>query len=241
MESNHRTYNFEASFGRLDEILNQADLSYEEVHALPDRNQLTFSNGFYAYCSALFVDIRDSSELPAKYRRPSLARLYRAYISELVAAMNRDPNCKEINIVGDCVWSVVNTPKKPDIDYVFSTAAMCNSLIKTLNYKLKKRGLDEIRIGIGLDYGRALMIKAGSSGSGINDVVYMGDVVNRAAKLASFGSAGLFASPLMVGDVFRQNLNEHNRGLLTWSGPRDCWEGNVINSRMDDWHNENCQ
>lgn len=58
-------------------------------------------------------------------------------------------------------------------------------MINVLNYELGKRGIGPISVGIGVDYGRALMITAGYSGSGINDVVYMGDVVNRAAKLAS--------------------------------------------------------
>jgi class 3 adenylate cyclase len=239
MESNPKTYDFKASFARLSEILNQSDVAYEEVSSLPARNKLTFSNGYYAYCSALFVDIRDSSELPAKYRRPSLARLYRAYISELVAVMNGDPNCREVNIVGDGVWSVINTPMKADIDFVFSTAARCNSLIKTLNYKLQARGMDPIRVGIGLDYGRVLMVKAGYAGSGINDVVYMGDVVNTAAKLASKGSTSLFALPVMVGTTLYQNLNDHNKGLLGWSSYQQCWEGNVINVAMDEWHEEN--
>ncbi len=52
--------------------------NYEEVKELPDRERLTYSNGFYAYCSALFVDIRDSSKLPDLYKRPALAKLYRA-------------------------------------------------------------------------------------------------------------------------------------------------------------------
>src|SRR4051794_39264276 len=154
---------------------------------VPDRDRLTCSNGFYAYCSALFVDIRGSSDLPSKHKRPTLARLYRAYISELVAVMNGDPACREINIVGDGVWCVVNTKLTTDIDDVFSTAARINELIDVLNCKLRKRGIEEIRIGIGIEYGRALMIKAGYSGSGINDVVYMGEVVNRAAKLAAEG------------------------------------------------------
>lgn len=51
--------------------------------------------------------------------------------------------------------------------------------MKVLNYKLKKAGYDTpIKAGTGASWGRALMIKAGLSGSGINDVVYMGDVVN---------------------------------------------------------------
>ena len=115
MDSNYKFYDYASSFQRIDGILNQADVNYEEVSELPDRDRLTFSNGFYANCSALFVDIRGSSGLPAKMKRPTLARLYRAYISELIAVMNGDLYCREISIVGDGVWSVVNTPKKASI------------------------------------------------------------------------------------------------------------------------------
>ena len=78
MDSNFKTYNYVSSFGRLDDILTQSQSNYEEVKELPDRDRLTYTNGFYAYCSALFVDIRESSKLPDLYRRPALAKLYRA-------------------------------------------------------------------------------------------------------------------------------------------------------------------
>lgn len=244
MESNHKSYDFRASFDRLTSILNQSDVNYEETKQLPSRDKLTFTNGFYAYCSALFVDIRDSSDLPSKYKRPSLARLYRAYISEVVAVMNDDPYCREINIVGDGVWCVVNTPRKTDIDDVFATGFRIHSLIDVLNYKLRKRGMDEIYVGIGMDYGRALMIKAGYSGSGINDVVYMGDVVNRAAKLAAQGGkkTGYWSRTptLMVGEVFGDNLNEHNQDLVTWDYTLKCYTSNAISAAMQDWYDENC-
>lgn len=241
MDSNYKAYDFSTSFGRLDGILNQSDLSYEEVNELPDRDKLTFTNGFYANCSALFVDIRESSDLPKKMKRPTLARLYRAYISELVAVMNGDPKCREVSIVGDAVWCVVNTPYTTDIDTVFSTAAKVHSLVRVLNCKLKKRGIEAIRVGIGMDWGRALMIKAGYSGSGINDVVYMGDVVNSAAKLASKGDMSwLTYGPLMAGSNFYGNLNDQNKGLLSWNSTHSCYSGNVVNAAMDEWLDANC-
>lgn len=123
MDSNHKSYNHLSSFGRLDDILALSQSNYEEVKELPDRDRLTYSNGFYAYCSALFVDIRDSSKLPDLYKRPALAKLYRAYISEMVAIMNANEQAREISIVGDCVWGVFNTPLKKHVDGVFSTAA----------------------------------------------------------------------------------------------------------------------
>lgn len=99
--------------------------------------------------------------------------------------MNSSDICKENNINGDCVWGVFETPYKSDIDDVFSLAARLNSLIKILNYKYEKKGYDRISVGIGIDYGRALMVKAGYSGSGLNDVIWMGDVVNQSCHLSN--------------------------------------------------------
>ena len=242
MDSNHSTYDFKASFSRIDGILAAPSGNYEEVDSLPDRDRLTYANGFYANCSALFVDIRDSSQLPSKYKRPVLAKIYRAFISELVAVMNGHPKAREINIVGDCVWGTFNTPYTSDIGEVFQAAYTANSMIKTLGYKMNKAGYaTPIKAGIGMSWGRALMIKAGQSGSGISDVVYMGEVVNRAAHLASFGAKGYPSHELMVDGTFRDNLNEANRALLTRNATRSCWSGNVIRQDMDDWHKEHCK
>lgn len=242
MDGNHKTYDLTASLGRIDEILAQPSGNFEETDSLPDRDKLTFTNGFYSYCSALFVDIRDSSELPSKYKRPRLAKIYRAFISEAVAILNSDLFVREVNIVGDCVWAVYNTPRKADIDDIFSVACRVNALEDILNCKLKKAGFDTpVYLGIGLSYGRALMIKAGYKGSGINDVVYMGEVVNQAAHLASRGgkSSGFYSRTdrIHMNGVFRQNLNEHNTGLTKWveSYPSEVYSSNAYNVAMMDW------
>ena len=149
MDSNYKIYDHVESFKRIDEILTQPSGNYEEKKSLPDRDDLTYTNGFYAYCSAVFIDIRDSSTLPTLYNRPALAKLYRAFISEMVAVLNSNATAREINIVGDCVWTVVNTPTKPDIDAVFGQMCTANSLLKVLNYKLQKKGYTTpIKIGM---------------------------------------------------------------------------------------------
>ena len=241
MESNYKSYAYIESIRRLTSILDQSDVNYIETDSLPNRDKLTFSNGFYANCSALFIDIRDSSSLPNKYKRPKLARLYRAFISECVAVMNGDVKCREISVAGDGVWSIINTPQKVDIDGVFSTACRLNALIDILNCRLLRREFEPIKVGIGMSWGRALMIKAGYSGSGINDVVYMGDVVNEAAKLASWGQQNWGDSVQMVSSSFHYNLNDHNKGLLSWNSARQCYHGNAVNTPMHDWYRENCQ
>ena len=242
MDSNYREYNHVDSFARIDEILKQPNTNFEEKKSLPDRDSLTYTNGFYAYCSALFVDIRDSSKLPDIYNRPALAKLYRAFISEMVSTMNGNSKAREINIVGDCVWGVFNTPNKSDIDAVFSLAAQANSLMKVLNYKLLKKDYKTpIEVGIGMSYGRALMIKAGANGSGISDVVYMGDVVNQASKLAAAAGGAKVSAPLAMDGVFRQNLNESNTKLTTYNSTCGFYTANAVNIAMNKWYEDNCK
>lgn len=238
MDGNSKSYSWVSSASRIDEIFGQPAGQFDEAKSLPDRDKLTFTNGFYAYCSSLYVDIRGSSELTDAYTRPVLAKIYRAFISEMVAVLNSASKVREVNIVGDCVWAVYNTPSKSDIDAVFRVAYTANSLMELLNRKMEKRGYKTpLRAGIGMDYGRALMIKAGYNGSGINDVVYMGDVVNRAAHLANQAHRGA-NEPLWLGEIFASNLNEHNQSLLT---PKHSYEfgsyrvGNVIMTQMDEW------
>lgn len=239
MDSNHKPYDYQASFRRIREILGQPDVAYEETKTLPDRDRLTFTNGFYAYCCALFIDIRDSASLPSKHRRPTLARLYRAYLSEVVAILNSDTSCREVNIVGDGAWAVYNTPGKADLDRLFVLAARLNSMIKAFNRELARAGISPVRVGIGLSYGRALMIKAGYNGSGLSDVVYMGDVVNEAAHLAAQGNETADDKTAMLSSVFVQNLKDAHQALVTWRTSRGCWHGDMIMPDMDKWYEAN--
>jgi len=217
MDGNHKEYNHRLSQARIDEILNQPAGQFDEVEQLPKRDQLTFTNGFYAHCSAIFVDIRDSSGLTTKYTRPVLAKIYRVFISEMVAVLNSMQRVREVNIVGDCVWAVYNTPQKTDIDEVFHVAYTANTLQRLINCRLAKKGYETpLKFGLGIDYGRALMIKAGYKGSAINDVIYMGDVVNHASHLAH-NAGRRWNDPIWVGETFAQNLNGHNQGLLSQS------------------------
>lgn len=241
--TNKILYDVEKSAERIDNILNESNSNFSDKDNIPQRASLTYTNGFYVNVSALFIDIVGSSDMTEDSKRPTLAKIYRSFISECTAIMNDScVNCKEININGDCVWGVFETPLKSDINDVFSTAAKLNSLIKVLNYKLRKKGYQEISVGIGADYGRALMVKAGYSGSGLNDVIWMGDVVNSACHIAN--KAGReFRDPIIVSSIFYSNLSEDNQKFfkatsIDWKTYYQC---NVVNTNMNDWYNENCK
>jgi class 3 adenylate cyclase len=236
VESNHRRYDYLASIKRIDDYLAQPPGAYQEVDELPDRSSLTYANGFYAqWCSAMFVDIRDSSKLPDVYTRPVLAKIYRTYISEVVAVMNGVPKVHEVNIVGDGVWAVFNARNMEDADAIFAAACQVNSLIDILNHKMAQADYSTpICVGIGIADGRALMIKAGFSGSGINDVVYMGQVVNRAAKLASEGSKGNVPAIVIDADL-AVHLDEQNKQFIQYDYYRQFYTSSAVNLAMDEW------
>lgn len=242
METNYISYNVDKSAQRIDDILNADNSNFSDADTIPSRDKLTFANGYYVNVTALFIDIVGSSDMTDSHKRPTLAKMYRAFLSECVAIMNGSDICKEVSINGDCVWGVFETPLQSQIDHTFGIAAKLNSLVKILNYKLLKKGYSEISVGIGMDYGRALMVKAGYSGSGINDVIWMGDVVNSACHICNMaGRDG--RSVLMVSACIYSNLNDHNKKLLssTYIGWTQYYQGNIVNTGMEDWYNEHCK
>ena len=138
-KKNTISYDIDKSSERMDEILNASNENFCDVDDVPDRNNLTYKNGFYVNITAVFIDIVGSSDMANEHKRPTLAKMYRAFLSECVAIMNAEEICKEININGDCVWGVFDTPLKTDIDSVMCVVSKLNSLIGIINYKLKRK------------------------------------------------------------------------------------------------------
>lgn len=239
MEATYSNYNFEKSIDRITEILNSSDALYEDKKFIPSRDTLTFNNGYYIDCSALFIDMRGSKALSEKHRRPTLAKIYKTYISELVAVLRNHLKVHEIYIEGDCVWGIYETPNKSDIDDLFTIAGTASTLIEILNIKYKRKGYSEISVGIGLSYGSSLYIKSGHKGSGVNEIVWLGKTVSEAAKLCSYGNKTSFDYETMVSVDFYNNLNEHHKQLLSYNASRECYHGYIVRTDMHEWVKNN--
>lgn len=238
MKANYINYNFDKSLSRIDEILNAENQSYVESCSIPLRDSLTYTNGVYVNCTAVFVDICDSSKLPSVHNRPVLAKIYRSFISEVTAIFNGNKNCREVNVQGDCVWAIFDTHCQAHFRDVLYNCAQVNSLINILNFKLQKKGYQTFNVGIGADYGRALMIKAGHKGSTINEVVWMGDVVNQASNLCVHGN-NTFDNPIVISRAIYEKLpvTEDDRWneWFVYDSYHVCYHGNIVVVYMSDW------
>ena len=61
----------------------------------------------------------------------------KSFTSEIIEILRSSDNMREIGIRGDCVYSIYTTPKKKDIDDLFTRACYCNTYNKMLNKILK--------------------------------------------------------------------------------------------------------
>ena len=242
-KKNTISFDVNKSSDRMDEILNTSNDNFCDKEDVPDRNSLTYKNGYYVNITAVFIDIIGSSDMTNEHRRPTLAKMYRAFLSECVAIMNSEETCKEININGDCVWGVFDTTSKIDIDNVMYVIAKLNSLVGILNYKLKKKNYSQIRVGIGADYGRALIVKAGYSGSGINDVIWMGDVVNSACHLCNKAGRGGYDTILVSNLIYNNMTRDEDKAFLkfVFIDGKVCYQGDFYDNEMCDWYEDNCK
>jgi class 3 adenylate cyclase len=238
MKSDHAEYNIKDSIDRINQIIAAPDSSYEERDRIPARNELTNINGFYIKCSALCVDIHKPPDLTNFYTNIADTKLFRVFISEATAVMNGNPKCAEINIADGSVWGVFDTPFQEDVDEVFSTASRISTLIDIMNDKFKKKNLKEIRVGIGMSYGKALALKTGYKDKGVGEVMWMGNAIEEAKKLASYGNKEPSDKQTMISEITYYNLNEKNRGILTYNQTRDCYHGDIINTYMDNWYKQ---
>ncbi len=240
MKSDHVEYNFKDSVNRIDQIITAKENTYAELDSIPARSELTFTNGFYVKCSALCVEIRGPSELIDFHKNSVLTKIYRSYVSEVIAVMNGSPKCAEINVAGDFVLGFFDTPLTEDVDEIFSTGGKISSIVDIMNYKFRNNNMQEIVIGIGISYGRVLVVKAGYKGSGVSEVIWEGDVVKEASKLASYGNKEPTDKETMVSEVIYYNLNDKNKQLLTLNSARDCYHGDIVNLYMKNWYKQNC-
>ena len=86
------------------------------------------------------------------------------------------------------------------------------------------------------------MVKAGYSGSGLNDVIWMGDVVNSACHIANKAGRD-YRDPIIVSSCLHGNLNNENRKYFKaiMIGYTTYYQCNVGDRAMNTWYRENCK
>ena len=240
--------NYKKGKERVDEILDNV-ISIEEAKKIPKDDNFTFDNGYYAWVTAIFVDIRDSSELFSKKGlddKEKTAKLIRAFTSEIIEILRDDDNLREIGIRGDCVYAVYTTPNKSDEYNCADKTFHINTYLKMLNKLLENKGYLPFKAGIGMATAQELVIKAGRKNTGINNKVWIGNAVTRASNLSSLGQKVkderlFFSSTSYTNFIELMKERNSDKDVEKWFNKYSDDNGdisyyaNIIKTSFNDW------
>jgi adenylate cyclase len=131
----------------------------------------------------LYIDIRRSTNLSFSHRRDTLTKLYSSF-SRAMARCGGYFGGKVRSIIGDRLMVIFDT--EDCFTKAVNTAILMNSVSK---YLLNEHFVhDDIKFGIGLDYGKMLaskagIIKRGTENTAYKSIVWLGRPANIASKL----------------------------------------------------------
>ncbi len=223
-------YNFRDSKSNIINIL-KSQTPIEKKNAIPVDSAFTYENGILTWVSAIFVDIENSTKL-FNTKNEKLARLMRAFTSEVICIFQDNKNYNQIGIRGDCVYSIYDVESRDDLVEVFRIAYRLNTFLKMFNKIITNYGYKEINAGIGIGCDEDLIIKAGRTGTGINDKIWIGKAVVDASNLSSVaarnGISNIAMSPLFYDNVI-EILKKENAKYASWIKPhkKDHYSNNV--------------
>lgn len=135
----------------------------------------------------LYVDIRDSAAISSEKQHWTLARLYSAFVRSMIKAAKYFGGHVR-NIIGDRVMVVFDQEKC--FSNPVNTAILMNSISQ---YIINKHFSGAFRCGIGIDYGKMLVTKAGEVRRGAEtefyrSLVWLGRPANIASRLTDIAN-----------------------------------------------------
>lgn len=202
-------FDYEESRKRVEGILN-SKTDIEEVNSISnDEDAFTYENGVRTWIGAMFIDIRNSTNYFKENNPEKIARIMRAFTSEIIEILRQNKKYVQIGIRGDCVYAIYSTPTRKDLKTIMDDACFINTFQEMFQTILTRKGWPTFEIGIGLGASKDLVIKAGRKGTGINDNIWIGDAVIDASKLSNEGNTNGI-DPIVMDYCFYNNIKDFN-------------------------------
>ena len=235
------TYNYKEGKARVEEILKNY-IEVEEAEHIPSDKNFTFKNAYYSWVTAVFVDIRNSTELFTKQPKKDVSRIIRSFTSEVIEILRNNEYLLEIGIRGDCVYATYSSPNEKDEAEIFNLVCYINTLISMLNKLFNKNNLQGISVGIGMATGKELVVKAGRPGTGINSKVWIGKAVTMAANLSSIGNKNNRKTIILSSESYKYMTDEDKKNNLFSKFKHNeygtLYESNAVMSNFNNWIKE---
>lgn len=181
--------------GKLEKIVDDAFKTKYQIKyglSIPKVTDMPFGNlGKIINISVIFVDIRYSTKIVSEVRHTTAAKMFKAFMKGIASiATNGGGKIRAFN--GDGVLVVFYGSDGP-VQAVKVAGQISWYLGEVLKKRLDKildqnqvlhKNKIEFDYGIGVDYGEVLVVRGGIKGLHNNDLVWVGNVPNYAAKLS---------------------------------------------------------
>lgn len=170
---------------------------------LQNENSLELGGAQNEVC-VLFCDIRGFTSLSEKMKPSEVVYLLNNYFEAMIDVVFSHNGTLD-KIIGDELMVLYGVPIKSENDSqnAVNTAIEMFKSLKKFNKKMSKENLPELKIGIGINYGKVVSGNIGSEKQ-MNYTV-IGDAVNLAARLCSHAKSG---QVVISESVFNQISNK---------------------------------
>lgn len=183
-----------------------ADLDVADGRTIPDLADIPFGNrGKQIRLTALFVDIRKSTELVDTLGVLRAAKIYKAYLRG-VSKIVRDRGGELLSFNGDGMVAgfVGENAANTAVLTGFNLNWLCNRVLKPRIDETLGHLNSPMRFnwGVGIDDGKVVVIKGGMRGDANSDLVWAGTPVNHAVKICA--QASYPYTMYIAGEVYQQ-------------------------------------
>jgi class 3 adenylate cyclase len=192
--------------------------------------------------TALFIDIRQSTDLAEAFQRQTAAKMMKAYFDGAVRIIGaKGGQVRSFNGDGMLALFIGDSRRNDAVSAAMQVDWFVGQLLRpklaryfSQNAKALGRALD-LKIGCGLDDGHIYAVRIGIRGT--NDVAWIGRCTNTAAKLSNIAKG---ASNIMItGQVYSalKGRQKESRGRPMWSEAQSREIGGVLRSiRSTNFH-----
>ncbi len=134
--------------------------------------------------SVLFVDIRGFTSISEKLKPKQVIEFLNYYFSKMTDVVFKNNGTLD-KFIGDCIMAVFNSPEN-DPDHAYNAVKTAVEMQEAC--KKQKQGLPAIKIGIGVNTGRAVVGNMGSTQR--QEFTALGDTVNTSSRLCGEAEGG---------------------------------------------------
>jgi class 3 adenylate cyclase len=233
MKERYFGINIEESIERMDALLAESDHAYAQFTVFPHKWQEEPLKGIYVNAAILYFDLKKTAALFSNHSIGTVARIIRTYISEITAVLKSLPKCKGVVLDGDNIYGIYEASLTSGLDNIFALAVIGKSILEIMNHKLNSRGMPSVGAGIGIDFGRVLMVK--TDFKTVQEPVWLGDVIYFAARLSHLANQTEGGSHIFLSRLVYHHLSKEYQGFCQPNEPLACYQSTATYDPVSHW------